>query len=340
MKMNIEKRPELSIVMPIFNRKELVRCMIDSIIANTYEDWELLAIDDGSSDGVFEMLLEYAVADVRIKPYRRIEVPKGPQTCRNKGLELAEGDYIVFFDSDDVISNCCLADRINMIKMNPLVDFVVFPFGSLENHERGIDKMLGGFPRSGNDVDRFLARELPFLVCTNIYKTNVLREKQLFWDPNLLSLQDADFNLSVLMSGMKYIYAHTPIDYFVRLTNNGSSVSKKVVSREYFQSHIYAISKWYTIIHEQYGKSKDKELFKGMLWIYALVSRKSAGCDFAFELYDLVKKYDRKRSFYVKVMAHFQKVLTRYTFFSTRVIRKIVLFPYLVIRWIDVDIKK
>ena len=244
-------QPELSIVMPVFNRKELVHIMIESIIANTYQDWELLAIDDGSTDGAYEMLCELALKDKRVKPYVRTELPKGAQTCRNKGLEQAKGEYVVFFDSDDYVSSSCLQTRIEFMKKNPQMDFLIFPFGSYENKERNIYKVLGGVKPRESDIDRFLCRRLPFMVWTNIYKTKTLIDKKLLWDNHLLSLQDADFNLMAILSELKYAYVVTDVDYFIRLTNNGQSVSKKIVDKEYFESHLYAIKKWYVIIHER-----------------------------------------------------------------------------------------
>lgn len=330
---------ELSIVMPVFNRKELVRVMIDSIIANTYQNWELLAIDDGSSDGTYEMLCEYSSLDNRVKPYLRVELPKGPQTCRNKGLELAKGKYVVFFDSDDFIPPFCLQERIAYMKQNPLLDFMVFPFGSYENKECNIYKILGGVMRRGDDVNRFLSRRLPFMVWTNIYKTKALREKKLVWDNRLLSLQDADFNLMAILSGLKYSYGNTEINYFIRFTNNGQSISKRVISQEHLQSHLYAIEKWYIHVGKIFHKSKNKELFKGVLWIYDRVFVDNYRSEFSDKLYQLVRHYDRQRALYLKFIIASQEFLFKHTSLSVNTVRRIVLFPYLFVRYVFVKLK-
>ena len=91
--------PTLSIVIPFFNKKILTGKMIDSIIANKFTSWELLAIDDGSSQETLEYLKKYEVYDNIQIIHRNIE-PKGAQTCRNIGLQKARGEYIVFFDSE------------------------------------------------------------------------------------------------------------------------------------------------------------------------------------------------------------------------------------------------
>lgn len=87
--------PTLSIVIPFFNKKVLTGKMIDSIIANKFTSWELLAIDDGSSQETLDYLKKYEVYDNIQIIHRNIE-PKGAQTCRNIGLQKARGEYIVF----------------------------------------------------------------------------------------------------------------------------------------------------------------------------------------------------------------------------------------------------
>ena len=78
--------PVLSIVMPCFNHSELISEMIDSIIANDYNDWELLAIDDGSETNHLAVLNNYEARDARIHVIKRDRLPKGAPTCRNIGL--------------------------------------------------------------------------------------------------------------------------------------------------------------------------------------------------------------------------------------------------------------
>ena len=88
------KLPIVSIVMPVFNHCSDVATMVDSIISNDFTDWELLAIDDGSDQKTLDLLHEYAAKDKRLKVILRNRAPKGAQTCRNIGMEKAEGDYI------------------------------------------------------------------------------------------------------------------------------------------------------------------------------------------------------------------------------------------------------
>ncbi len=92
---------KFSIIVPVYNAERyLLRC-IDSIRGQTYENWEFVAIDDGSKDGSWELLLALAKEDSRIRPYHQENA--GPGAARNAAIEKIEGDYVVFVDADDYV---------------------------------------------------------------------------------------------------------------------------------------------------------------------------------------------------------------------------------------------
>lgn len=94
----------ISIIVPIYQAsKNLCRC-IDSILSQTFTDFELLLIDDGSSDGSGEICDKYAVQDSRVISIHQSN--QGVSATRNKGISLAKGKYIMFCDSDDVVDSC------------------------------------------------------------------------------------------------------------------------------------------------------------------------------------------------------------------------------------------
>ena len=97
--MSLEQK--ISAIVPVYNTEKLVRRCIESVIAQTYPNWELILVDDGSTDGSLGVLSEYENKDSRIKVIHQDNA--GPGLARNKGIENASGDYIVFIDSDDYI---------------------------------------------------------------------------------------------------------------------------------------------------------------------------------------------------------------------------------------------
>lgn len=108
MKQETKGSPAISVIVPIYNMEKLMRKCLDSILAQTFQDYECLLIDDGSKDGSPAICDEYATKDPRFKAFHK---PNGGLSdARNYGIERAQGDYTIFFDPDDWVDADCLED--------------------------------------------------------------------------------------------------------------------------------------------------------------------------------------------------------------------------------------
>ena len=92
---------KVSIIMPVYNSEKYIVDSIESVLKQTYSNWELLLVDDGSSDGSLEIIKKYAKVDQRIVVLQH-DNNKGLPTARNTGIEKATGKYLAFLDSDDL----------------------------------------------------------------------------------------------------------------------------------------------------------------------------------------------------------------------------------------------
>ncbi len=110
------KQPLVSIIIPVYNGKDYLRQCIDSITAQTCGDWELLLIDDGSSDGSGAICDEYAANDSRITAIHKSN--GGQASARNQGMALAKGEYVSFVDCDDWLDNDMLATMLATLRDN------------------------------------------------------------------------------------------------------------------------------------------------------------------------------------------------------------------------------
>lgn len=93
---------KISAIVPVYNSENYVGRCIESVLSQTYQDWELILVDDGSIDKSLKILKDYEKKDCRIKVIHQEN--KGPGIARNTGIKQALGEYIVFIDSDDVIT--------------------------------------------------------------------------------------------------------------------------------------------------------------------------------------------------------------------------------------------
>ena len=92
---------KISVIVPVYNAEKYLEKCIESVLAQTYPNWELILVDDGSKDGSADIVDGYAARDTRIMAIHQENA--GPGMARNKGIRVAHGEYIVFLDSDDVI---------------------------------------------------------------------------------------------------------------------------------------------------------------------------------------------------------------------------------------------
>lgn len=121
---------KVSIIMPAYNAEKVCVRAIGSVLAQNYTDFELLIIDDGSSDDTYKVCLEHAVKDSRIKLYHQDN--QGVSAARNAGLRNAEGEYIAFLDADDYYDENYLQKMMEQIEAVD-ADFAVCGYNSIIN---------------------------------------------------------------------------------------------------------------------------------------------------------------------------------------------------------------
>lgn len=335
--MTIHTPPVLSIVMPCFNHSELISQMIDSILANDYNDWELLAVDDGSEANHLAVLNNYEARDARIHVIKRDRLPKGAPTCRNIGFNMAQGEYIIFFDSDDYITPTCLSTRVREIAQRPDLDFMVFPSATYENGSfcPTPTSPACGYKVYKNAKAMFARRRLPFFVVNNIWRTSSLRNHGITWDERLLSLQDADFNIQALLRNLKFDYAYVLPDYGYRIAGNVQSVSKKMRSEEHRKSSLYALDRFYREYQSAEGHRYDFSLFFGALWIYNHTLSDGFDKDFSHQTAKVVKKYSTFYGYLFGLMVSLSYFLS--LFLPSKISRQIPMLPYLL--WKDIRLR-
>ncbi|MGV1100374.1 glycosyltransferase family 2 protein [Thiovibrio sp. JS02] len=115
-----ERLPKLTVFMPVYNTGPYLSEAIESVLAQTYEDFEFLIIDDGSTDDSLAIITQFAAADKRIRVYSRGN--KGRPATRNEGLLMARGELLALMDSDDRSAPERLAEQVRLLEANP--DFI------------------------------------------------------------------------------------------------------------------------------------------------------------------------------------------------------------------------
>lgn len=128
--------PKISIIIPVYNRESLLTETLESVILQSYRDWECILVDDKSTDGTYKIMEQYHNKDSRFKIYRRPpHLKKGANSCRNFGFSQAKGTYVKWFDSDDIMLPQHL-ERAYLKLVEHQLDFVITDSINF-NHENG-----------------------------------------------------------------------------------------------------------------------------------------------------------------------------------------------------------
>ncbi|MCS4116163.1 glycosyltransferase family 2 protein [Salinibacter ruber] len=204
----------VSIVIPVKNRPELIQKTLRSVLAQTYPHWETVVVDDQSTDETREVVAAMAADDDRIRLLRRTGEKGGASVCRNVGWRNARGEYIIFLDSDDLLAEDCLGQRVRFMEHRPELDFAVFG-GRLFDEVPGDRDKVFNMPIDKNPLDRFLRLDLPWQTTGPIYRRSAV-EKIGGWNEELSCGQDVDYGVRSLCHDLQFHYTDT-VDYYRRM---------------------------------------------------------------------------------------------------------------------------
>lgn len=180
----------VTIVIPTYNNQDVILETLGSIKSQTYQNWEAICVDDGSSDNTVSTILEYIKNDSRFSLYKRNVESKGGSVCRNIGINNAKGDYIIFLDADDLLSSSCLATRVQDMNSNSS-DFIVYPNATIR--EGNVGKITSD-SRVRKPLLAYASNHAVWQTTCPIYRTNFVKSVKGF-DENFKRLQDVEFGL-------------------------------------------------------------------------------------------------------------------------------------------------
>jgi glycosyltransferase involved in cell wall biosynthesis len=214
--------PAVSVITPTKNRLKLLMATMNSVAAQSFQAWEHIVVDDGSDDGTCEEVTGRVSADSRIRYIRRTGEGSGANVCRNLGIRESSGEFVVFLDSDDLLTPGCLARRVETMQRNLDLDFATFQAGVFV-HAVGDVRSEFDPQLIGDDLLRFLFFEWPWIITGPVWRRASLLRLGLF-DESLLSWQDIDLHVRAIAAGFRYL-RFPEVDHHVRWQFEPTKVS-------------------------------------------------------------------------------------------------------------------
>lgn len=186
----------VSITIPILNRASIVVATLNAIQNQTYTNWECIIVDDGSTDETENIILEYCSKDKRIQFFKRpVHLQKGANSCRNYGFTLAKGDYINWFDSDDIMKPTFLEEKVKAF--TDKCDAVVHRNNYANYNLTEFRDSKFTYDNGKSLFYNYAMERIELQTCSFMWKRSYLEDKMLF-DETIMRYQDNEFHIRML----------------------------------------------------------------------------------------------------------------------------------------------
>ena len=255
--------PTVSIIVPVYNAEHTIRRCIESILNQEYTDFELLLVNDGSTDGSGAICDEYAAKDARIQVIHKENT--GVSDSRNLALDRAKGIYLQFLDSDDWITPDATSSLVRTAESGPC-DMVISDFyrvvGERVSQKGDIDE--DGLMTREDFAAHMMENPADFyygVLWNKLYRRSIVEAHHLRMDPEISWCEDFMFNLEYIRYAETFRAIQIPIYYYVKtkgsLASQSLSISKTVKMKltvfEYYQRFFKTV-----LDEDEYEKSRLK----------------------------------------------------------------------------------
>jgi glycosyltransferase involved in cell wall biosynthesis len=232
----------ISVIIPVYNGEKCISGCLESVLAQTYTNFEIIIIDDGSTDATVEVCGRYATANPCIK-IKQI-ANSGPGHARNCGIEAAIGQFIYFLDADDCIENDAFALLISQYNSSP-ADLIITGYKCFDGKGNFLrteahfgDKLYYDHQDILSYLENYLVKpnktELFGAVWGRLFNADLIRKYQIRFNDSLRVFEDADFNFKYLkyterVSCIKiYSYNYTYMVAYISASTKMSDYPEKI----------------------------------------------------------------------------------------------------------------
>lgn len=232
---------EVSVIIPVHNGEKYIGRCIDSLIKQEFSNWELIVIDDGSTDNTVKICQTYSSLDFRIKIYSQVN--QGVSAARNHGLQLAQGKYIAFVDADDWVSNDYLETLVHILKNNN-AELSVAGYIEVRNlvefESRNVDEKTTIQRMQGNDLLNSLYNTTQSGYLWNkLFVTNIIKENNLTFEKEITVWEDMLFCFRYMLKIKSMVVTNRVV--YAYFQNSDSVMHEKNYKKEYTKVNVLRI---------------------------------------------------------------------------------------------------
>lgn len=211
-------QPLISIIIPTFNRASLIGETLDSVLGQTYTNWECIIVDDGSDDNTAVVVASYIETDKRFRFFQRPENRiKGANACRNLGFEKSEGEYIKWFDSDDILLPEALEKQISILQDSEK-EIAISEYHLFKENQTGNNEAQYNYEGINDLFLDYISGNLVLNTQIILFKRSAI--EQFTFDDSLSRAQDLDFIYRVLQKKQNQVGLQNEVLVLIRAHAN------------------------------------------------------------------------------------------------------------------------
>lgn len=225
--------PLVSIVIPAYNAAKFIGETLDSVIAQTIDNWEIIVVIDGATDNTEGIVAEYAAKDNRITFMSKPN--SGVSDTRNKGINKAKGKYIAFLDADDIWAKDNLEKKIGLLESDSSTAWVYSNMDAIDEDSNPLNVV----PQRGSDneiLKSILLWETEVVPgpCSNVIVRRDVLGENIRYDAKLSTAADQDFCLQLASNGLKGALIEEDL-WSYRILGNSMSRNVKVMEEDHIE---------------------------------------------------------------------------------------------------------
>ncbi|NMH75296.1 glycosyltransferase family 2 protein [Bacillus sp. RO2] len=225
--------PKVSIILPAYNCEKYISKCIESILVQTFQDFELIIVNDGSNDNTEKIIQHFIKNDSRI--IYLIQKNQGPSAARNNGINKAKGDFLAFIDSDDTVKKNYVELLVNGAK-NSNADLIccgyvdISVYGSYNSHD-----FLGLENITRENFIKMACKGTGGVLWSKLFKTSIVKKYNIFLDNDIFMCEDLIFILKYVQNCDSYLSINEYLYEYNRL--NVESISSNI-SPAYLNNYV------------------------------------------------------------------------------------------------------
>ena len=204
----------VSLIIPIYNRAHLIEETLQSIMTQTFINWECIIIDDGSTDNTIDVIKAFTKKDERFKVHKRpVNIQKGPSACRNYAVSISKGNYIQFFDSDDIMHPDHLRLKVDAIKDQDIVVCKLKQFSKVFTDDLFLEDRDEVLILPEKPFEAFATGQFEMMMVAPLWKKKTL-QKFLPIREDLHLLEDHELHARALSSDLDIVVINKSLIYY------------------------------------------------------------------------------------------------------------------------------